>query len=239
MNINMVKDALSRGMMAELTAVALNAAAADPERFNNDMAEIKAAINPIDYQDLCDRICAFQEVDGLRNSTIYPGANAMSKAEDDKFLKIISALGPDAEITGIRRLPDGSGCCVGSFPLPPTHWLLREEDEVEYKPLPYNPSLSERICSCAKQALRQATDRDRIKDFDPDAFLQNLRINLFGCCSTLEQRAGLRISDDIVKASATALTDADTKSVRDLLNQTGSGVIELERGHQVNPADPE
>jgi len=80
----------------------------------------------------------------------------------------------------ITRLPDGSAFTIVSLPLPENHWLTKEGyDDPPTPILSGNPTLRDGVIAAAKYAIRGATARGSIKDFDPDALLQNLIYALF------------------------------------------------------------
>jgi hypothetical protein len=70
-------------------------------------------------------------------------------------------------------LPDGSGFFVGTFPLPKDHWLYSDVEDT--LPLPYlNPEKKQQ--EAARYAIRGATNKGKITDFDPDALVQNFLV---------------------------------------------------------------
>lgn len=77
------------------------------------------------------------------------------------------------------KLPDGSGCFVGNFPLPKTHWIYSKGDGIEYSPVCTRADASV-IRAMLKQAIRGATDYGRDMDFDPDALVNNAILLLCG-----------------------------------------------------------
>jgi len=89
------------------------------------------------------------------------------------------------KVTSIGALPDGSGFATASFPLPLDHWLYaRKLEKIEPVFHPINEEarkdVAAKIRSAARLAIRGATRNGQEKDFDPDALVQNLIINLIG-----------------------------------------------------------
>jgi hypothetical protein len=83
------------------------------------------------------------------------------------------------------RLPDGSGCFIGSFPLPKDHWLYAEHENVP--PMSFKIGLSDErdrlrahVIESARYAIRASTMNGKIEDFDPDAMVQNFVIGMLG-----------------------------------------------------------
>jgi hypothetical protein len=85
-------------------------------------------------------------------------------------------------------LPDGSAFSVGSLPLPQNHWLFaphgewdNERDEYAECPRPIlTHALREQIVAAARYAIRGATMRGELTDFDPDALVQMMVYALCG-----------------------------------------------------------
>jgi hypothetical protein len=94
---------------------------------------------------------------------------------------------PKATVSQPVRLPDGSGFCTASFPLPKDHWLYKKDAEGFQPRMPkhlklplnsrevYEVALTEAL----KVAVRAATGGGRDEDFDPDALLLNFFSALF------------------------------------------------------------
>jgi hypothetical protein len=85
----------------------------------------------------------------------------------------------------ITVLPDGSGFCTSSLPLPKDHWLFDEKENAP--PMPYILGISEErqmheynVREAAKYAIRASTMNGKEMDFDPDVMVQNLIIGLMG-----------------------------------------------------------
>lgn len=135
---------------------------------------------------------------------VVDGLEQMKKQIDEHdFACFISELGVKAiidvktlvndtiaNINGIK-LPDGSGVFIGSFPLPKDHWLTRADEEefngpyYEGVPAMAADIMWRNIRDCVERGLRSATAKGTVADFDPDALLQNIRLNLFGSIKTL------------------------------------------------------
>ena len=84
----------------------------------------------------------------------------------------------------VTVLPDGSAFFVASLPLPKDHWIYDKSSE---PPAPFRigvgPARSmeaEKIRQAARYAIRGATMRGQLSDFDPDALVQNLIVGLLG-----------------------------------------------------------
>lgn len=84
------------------------------------------------------------------------------------------------------RLPDGSGYCTASFPLPADHWLTQPGDNEPPMPFrmgtdnPMHAVICEKIRQAGKYAVRCATMNGKDDDFDPDALIQNLIVGMIG-----------------------------------------------------------
>lgn len=101
----------------------------------------------------------------------------------DEVAALIRAAG--GQVDEAALLPDGSGCMVGSFPLPADHWLTRPGENtppgtMDDAPEDLKRELWDLVLPAAQHALRAATDNGRIIDLDPDALIQNLKLGLFG-----------------------------------------------------------
>ena len=91
-------------------------------------------------------------------------------------------------MTGVTILPDGSAFGGLSLPLPKDHWLyapLADWDSERNKsaecPIPILTHDSrEAIVAAARFAIRGATQRGEIDDFDPDALVLNMVYALCG-----------------------------------------------------------
>ena len=94
-------------------------------------------------------------------------------------------------IEGMVELPDGSGCFVGSLPLPKDHWLYApncqvwdaERDTSADTPVPilgveHWPD----VIAAMQYAIRGATWNGTVVDFDPDALAKNAAYALCGPC---------------------------------------------------------
>lgn len=83
-------------------------------------------------------------------------------------------------------LPDGSGFATMSLPLPKSHWLYEEKENIPPsgmqigKESPYRKELEGKIIAAARYAVRTATMNGKIIDFDPDALVQNMQVGLLG-----------------------------------------------------------
>ena len=93
-------------------------------------------------------------------------------------------MNTDPENVGVE-LPDGSGVMVGSFKLPAHHWLYVGS---KTPPMPMRMGAADHrrrefetmIYEAGKYAICAATANGTVKDFDPDALLQELVIGLLG-----------------------------------------------------------
>jgi hypothetical protein len=101
--------------------------------------------------------------------------------------KSVEEAGGKIDENSTAKLPDGSGCCTASFPLPKDHWLYDREADAHPQPSELLPllrwrgtDLERKVSRAVKSAIRGATDHGRVMDFDPDALVQNLMYNLFG-----------------------------------------------------------
>jgi hypothetical protein len=86
---------------------------------------------------------------------------------------------------GMVRLPDGSGAFVASLPLPKTHWIYANHENVPPMPMRVGAgarrdALAKQIAEAARYAVRASTMNGREMDFDPDAMVQNLVVGLLG-----------------------------------------------------------
>lgn len=82
-------------------------------------------------------------------------------------------------------LPDGSGYATASFPLPPTHWLFEDKENVPPMSLRVGVGaersvLAAQIREAARYAIRASTRNGKETDFDPDALVQNMIVGLLG-----------------------------------------------------------
>ena len=96
---------------------------------------------------------------------------------------IESAGGTVKEIGG--PLPDGSGFATASFPLPKTHWIYAEHDNVAPSPIVQSCGANEawwrqKITAASRYAVRCSTRNGKEMDFDPDALVQNMLYALLG-----------------------------------------------------------
>lgn len=89
----------------------------------------------------------------------------------------------------VNKLPDGSGFFVASLPLPSEHWLYApkvdgwdsERDCTPDLPLPIlTHEQREAVVAAIRYAVRGATMRGTMPDFDPDALVQNAVVALCG-----------------------------------------------------------
>lgn len=89
-------------------------------------------------------------------------------------------------IEHVERLPDGSGACVMSMPLPANHWLTQPGYNVppmKFRLGTLNPCRKqwvEDITAAGRYAVRCATMNGAENDFDPDALVQNLVVGMLG-----------------------------------------------------------
>lgn len=89
--------------------------------------------------------------------------------------------------SSITKLPDGSGCMVGSFPLPKDHWLYAPTEYVgdavepadQPKPI-FTHEMDKAVIAAVRYAVRAATMNGADTDFDPDALVQNAVLALCG-----------------------------------------------------------
>lgn len=90
-------------------------------------------------------------------------------------------------------LPDGSSFFTGSFPLPDDHWLYappceswdEARDCVADRPIPFlTHNDRQKIINAVQYAIRAATNRGQIQDFDPDALVQNAVVAICGNYNT-------------------------------------------------------
>ena len=89
----------------------------------------------------------------------------------------------------VTVLPDGSVCVTDSFPLPKDHWLYgpyctevdKAHGNLSGAPRPIlTHKLRGEVVAAARYAIRGATNRGAITDFDPDALVQNVVYALCG-----------------------------------------------------------
>ena len=98
------------------------------------------------------------------------------------------------------ELPDGSGFCVLSLPLPQDHWLYApscvewddKRDTSADTPHPIlDNSQRNAVIAAVRYALRGATMNGKELDFDPDALVLNAAYALCGpCASTVSVTGG-------------------------------------------------
>ena len=69
-------------------------------------------------------------------------------------------------------LPDGSAFGVMSLPLPDDHWLYGEHEPIP--PLEGAEAARDTLTKAGRYAVRGATMRGKVMDFDPDALVMNL-----------------------------------------------------------------
>ncbi len=89
-------------------------------------------------------------------------------------------------IESLERLPDGSGACVLSMPLPADHWLT--QPGFNEPPMPFQRGTAaadriewaDKIRTAAKYAICASTMNGEINDFDPDAMVQNFIVGMLG-----------------------------------------------------------
>lgn len=99
--------------------------------------------------------------------------------------KLVNDLGGTVEEAS-GPLPDGSGFCTASFPLPKNHWLTKpghNEPPMPFKMGTDNPDRKEwekRIILAAEFAVRATTENGKVDDFDPDAMVQNFIVGMLG-----------------------------------------------------------
>jgi hypothetical protein len=94
------------------------------------------------------------------------------------------------------RLPDGSGAFVASYPLPKTHWIYADHENVPPAFMRMGigqerTELALQIASAARYAIRASTMNGKEMDFDPDAMVQNMVVGLLGYW-TEDGRSGSR-----------------------------------------------
>lgn len=86
----------------------------------------------------------------------------------------------------MHELPDGSGCFVGSLPLPKAHWLYAPQADGGDTPKPIlDESQRDAVKAALRWAVRGATMRGTEADFDPDALVLNAAYALCGPCGTV------------------------------------------------------
>lgn len=92
----------------------------------------------------------------------------------------------NGKIDDCQKLPDGSGFCTASFPLPKDHWLTKEGYNDPPMPMKIGTSdfnrkvMEQKIREAAKYAIRASTMNGKIDDFDPDAMVGNFIVGLLG-----------------------------------------------------------
>jgi hypothetical protein len=91
----------------------------------------------------------------------------------------------------VMVLPDGGAFGVMSFPLPDDHWLYapNEYRDGEHEPIDLpKPVLTrpfrDAVVAAVRYAVRGATMRGQVTDFDPDALVQNAVYALCGPYTT-------------------------------------------------------
>jgi hypothetical protein len=89
------------------------------------------------------------------------------------------------KVDEIGALPDGSGFATASFPLRKDHWLYQPGYNVPPMPMrvgtgPARDKLAEQISAAARYAVRATTMNGAEKDYDPDAWVQNMIVGLLG-----------------------------------------------------------
>jgi hypothetical protein len=89
----------------------------------------------------------------------------------------------------MNKLPDGSGFFTASFPLPNTHWLYAPSVEgwneergcsIELPEPILTHEQREAVITAVRYAVRGATMRGTLPDFDPDALVLNAVVALCG-----------------------------------------------------------
>lgn len=85
----------------------------------------------------------------------------------------------------MTRLPDGSGFFTADYPLPHDHWLYQPIAENHRKTYGedegvIHPFSRTQAIEAFQWAIKDATACGTIKDFDPDALVQNLVFAMFG-----------------------------------------------------------
>lgn len=95
----------------------------------------------------------------------------------------------EIKVSGVTKLPDGSGFATASTPLSKDHWLYAEPSSgYEAPPMPLRMGkgspkrreMTEMLRAAGRYAIRAATMNGQDEDFDPDAMIQNLVVGMFG-----------------------------------------------------------
>lgn len=102
--------------------------------------------------------------------------------------QMVSDLAKDigGKIDWSAKLPDGSGACTMSMPLPKDHWLTKEGYNESPAPFlmgtkdPRRQEWADKIRIAAKYAIRASTMNGAEDDFDPDAMVQNMVVGMLG-----------------------------------------------------------
>ncbi len=98
--------------------------------------------------------------------------------------ELVNSIDGKIESSGV--LPDGSGFCTASFPLPEDHWLLAEGINEPPAPMrmgcddPERKIWEERLMAAGRYAVRASTMNGKDDDFDPDAMVRNMIIGMLG-----------------------------------------------------------
>lgn len=96
----------------------------------------------------------------------------------------------------VTVLPDGSAFFTASLPLPADHWLYAERggwdsvrDDYSECPSPIlTHELRAEVVAAVRYAIRGATHCGKVKDFDPDALVQNAVYALCGPYGLVQSR---------------------------------------------------
>lgn len=104
---------------------------------------------------------------------------------EKEMREMVEGVGGEVNEGSVMHLPDGSGCCTASFPLPGSHWLYADYDNVPPMGLrcvdpELRKELEKIIWAAGRHAVRGATMNGKDTDFDPDALCQNLVVGLLG-----------------------------------------------------------
>ena len=92
------------------------------------------------------------------------------------------------KIESMTLLSDGHGVAIASFPLPTDHWLYADDGKYEAPPMPMRmgtddprrKAFNDMVRDAARYAVRAATMKGKLEDFDPDALVQNMVVGLLG-----------------------------------------------------------
>ncbi|MBU3577487.1 hypothetical protein [Polynucleobacter sp. UK-Kesae-W10] len=98
--------------------------------------------------------------------------------------KTISEIEHNLEESG--NLPDGTIFNLANYPLPQTHWSVRQAFNVPPMPMrmgagdPRRERMSEALQAAGEYAVRMATNNGELAESDPDEFIDHLEVGFFG-----------------------------------------------------------